>query len=165
MPKFTLPFNDVPTESGATKDLYTTIASLIVADTAGHRCRVLSINIGCDDDTPEDRVVSVKLARIADVSAGAAGTKTAVTGANMAKTDPNSVASIITGGRTYTAEPTAYETEPLFEQPFNLRSGFIKEWPENQAKIADRDMLIGVLVAPRTANIARVSGSIEFEVY
>lgn len=165
MPKFTLTFDDVPTESGATKDLYTTIAALIVPDVAGNRCRVTAINIGCDDDVPEDRFVSVKLARIADVSAGAAGTKTAVTGANMAKTDPNSVASIITGGLEYTAEPTAYETRPLFEQPFNLRSGFIKEWPENQAKIADRDMLIAILVAPRTANIARVSGSIEFEVF
>lgn len=165
MPFFSLTAIDVPTESTATKDLYTTIAALIVADTAGHRCRVVGINIGSDDDTPADRVASVKLARIADVSAGTAGTKTAVTGANMGKTDPNSVASIITGGRAYTVEPTTYETEPLFSEPFNLRSGFFKEWPENQGKLADQDMLIAVLVAPRTANIAIVTVTIDFEVY
>lgn len=165
MPFFSLTAIDVSSESGATKDLYTTIAALIVADTAGHRCRVVGINIGCDDDTPTDRAASVKLARIADVSAGTAGTKTAVTGANMGKSDPNSVASIVTGGIAYTVEPTAYETEALFAEPFNLRSGFIKEWPENQGKVADRDMLIGVLVAPRTANIVIVTVTIEFEVY
>ena len=166
MPIYTLPFSDIPT--GAVKDVYTTIAALIVPDAAGNRCRVRGINFGSDDDTPGDRPVSVRLARIADVSAGTPGVASeTVTGANMAKADPSSVDSIVSGKLGYTVgnEPTVFETKPLFEQPFNDRSGFIKEWPEQEAKIADRDQLIAVQVAPRTNNIARLGGSIEFEVF
>ena len=127
MPIYTLPFGDVPT--GAVKDVYTTIAALIVPDVAGNRCKIIGINAGSDDDVPADHPISFRLARIADVSAGTAGTASAtVTGGNMAKTDPNSVNSIISGKVGYTVgnEPTTFENKPVWEQPINDRSGFIK---------------------------------------
>lgn len=160
---YSLIFNDLPT--GVVADVFTTLASLIVADTTGHRLRVRSLSIGPADDTPPDVNVAVQLARIADVSAGTAGTKTAVTTGNMAKKDPSNVDSIVSGGRAYSVEPTTYETEPLYQEDINAHGGFIKEWGVDDAPVAGQDMLIAVIAAPRTAAAVRLSGTIEFETF
>lgn len=159
--RYTLTFSDVAT--GATADTFKTLAALIVADTAGYRCRIRSIAIGPADDTPQDKSVAIKLARIADVSAGGAGTKTAVAAGNLGKKDPGAADSIISGGRNYTAEPTAYETEPIWQCDVNCRGGLIKEWSAEDAPIATADMLLGLLAAPRDASAKQLSGTIEFE--
>jgi len=160
---YSMVFDDLAT--GTTADVFKTAASLIVADTVGHRCRLRSLNIGPSDDVPADQNITVKVSRIADVSAGTAGTKTAVTTANMAKKDPGSVDSLVSGGVNYTAEPTTYENESLFTQDMNARGGFLKEWSAKTAPIFTQDSLCGILVAPRATTAVRFSGSLEFEVF
>jgi len=161
--RYSLTFDDVAT--GTVADTFTTFAAIIVADTAGHRCRLRSLCIGPSDDAPADLNVGIKLARIADVSGGSAGTGTAVTTANMGKIDPGTPASLMSGKRDFTAEPTAYETEPLFAMGMNARGGLIKEWSEDGAPVVTQDQLLGLLACPRTTTAVKLSGSLEFEIY
>lgn len=164
MPHFSLPFEDIQT--GNVADAYKTVAALTVADTLGHRCRVRGIHAFASDDTPQDHNIAVRLERIADLSGGGAGSSTAVTGADMPKHDPGSVDSIITGGRTYTGEPSTFEPEPLYVGGFNMRGGLINErFDDDEKYVLTRDMLCALRFAPRAAVFLRVSGVIIFEVY
>ena len=163
MPRYTLEFDDIAT--GAVANTYKTLASLLVADTAGHRCRLRALTVGPADDSPPDVNIGLQLNRVSDISAGSAGTSTAVSGANMAKRDPGSLDSIVTGGIDHSAEPTTYDTEPVWAGAINARGAIVKEWGEAEAPIATQDMLLGLLVAPRTAAAVRCSGSLEFESY
>jgi len=164
MPSYKMTFDAIAT--GAVADTYKTLCAIVAADTAGHRARVMSITIGPADEAPVDKNVAVKLARVDDVSAGGAGTPGAsVSGANMGKVDSESVASTITGGRAYSAEPTVYGTEPLWAGAFNARGGIIKHWDREDAPVIQRDQLIGLLAAPRDANAITLSGTIEFETF
>ena len=159
--RYVLTFTDVAT--GAVADTYKTLAALLAADVAGNQCRLLALNIGPSDDAPADVNVGIQIKRIADISAGGAGTKTAVSAANMGRPYVDTRDGVITGGRNYTVEPTAYETEPLFAMDFNLRGGFFKEWTAESAPVIKQDMLLGLLAAPRTAAAAKLSGSLEYE--
>ena len=164
MPFYKVPFKDV--ETGAVADTYMTVCSIIVADTAGHRCRLRSLQVGPSAATPTDLNVDIVVGRIADVSAGAAGTPgDTVSAANTPKVDPGSVASLMTSGRDYSVEPTAYETEYLWEVGVNSRGLFIKEWAAIDAIVATQDMLLGILAAPRAATLVAITGSIEYEVF
>jgi hypothetical protein len=161
--RYYMTWNDIP--SGAVADTFRTIASIIVANTTGHRFRVRSLSIGPSDDAPADLNASVKLARTNNATAGTPSST--VTAANMPKVDPGSIDSLMTGGRNYSGgEPTTYETEPLFTEDFNIRGGFIKEWtdPDQMPKVTQNKTL-GLLLAPRTAVAIRTSGTIEFEMY
>lgn len=164
MPHYSLPFQDVVTSAVA--DTFETVAALIVADTVGHRCRVRGFHIGPSDDTALDFNLAVRLSRILDVSAGGAGTSTPVTTALMPKHDPGSVDSLVSGGHTFTGEPTVYEANDLYVGGFNMRGGLINErFDEDEKYVATRDMLIGLRCAPRASTALRVSGVILFEVF
>ena len=131
------------------------------ADTAGYRFRVRSIQIGCSEDTPVDESLLVALKRVDDVSAGGAGTPAA--SPTPTQLDSLSRASVMAGGTDYVGgEPTTSGTA-LFEIDLNGRNSLVKEWSPEDAPVANRDQLIGLLVAPRTANAREVTGSIEFE--
>ena len=158
---YSLTFNDVAT--GAAADTFKTLAALIAADTAGHRCRLRALNVGPADDGPSDLNVELKIARIADVSAGGAGTTTAVTAANMGRPESVQRDGVITGGRNYTVEPTAYETEPLWTHGMNIRGGFFKEWGVEEAPVLETDQILGLLAAPRSAAAIRLSGTLIYE--
>jgi len=162
---YTMTFDNVSTNNAA--DAYKTIAALIVADTAGHRMRLRALHVGPADDTPQDKNYTVQVKRIGDVSEGGAGTAPEdVAAADMGKKDPDSVASIISGKRgLFTAEPTVYDAEPLFMKGVNGRGSFIKEWSAEEAPVATRDQLLGVLATPRSAAALQVSGAMDFEVF
>lgn len=147
---------------GAVADTYTTLAALIAAATTGYKARLLRLNVGPSDDSPADANISVKVARIDDVSAGGAGTKTGVAAADMGRPFSDQRDGIITGGHTYTVEPTVYG-DPVFQMDFNVRGGFFHEWDLADAPIIDNDQLLGILVAPRAASAATVSMTLEFE--
>jgi len=160
---YSLTFNDV--DSGAVADTFKTMAALIVPDTAGNRFRLLGFNLGCAENSPVDEIMAVKLHRIADVSAGTAGTAgSTVSAANMAKFDPGSVASIISGKLNYSAEPTAYETEPLWFGEFNLRG--VLQWQFlDKPPIFTQDSHLGLLASPRTATARKLTGTLIYEVF
>jgi hypothetical protein len=151
--------------TGAVADTIKTMLSIIVADTAGHRCALRGLNVGFADDAPADRNVAIQIKRIEDVSAGTAGTKTAVAVADIAKMDPGSIAPLMSGGRNYTVEPTAYDAEELFAQDLNDRGGIVKEWDFEDAPKFIADQLCGLCAAPRTANAATLSGGLLFQMY
>jgi len=151
---------------GSTPDTFVTMLAIISADTAGHRARLRRLAVAGSMDAPVNGNIAVKLNRVSDVSAGGAGTSTAISAANMAKKDSASLATVITGGHTFTVEPTVYDTKPLFEGEFNAIGGKIDEaWSSVDAPTIDRDMLLGVLVSPRvsTVNAAPVTITLEYE--
>lgn len=157
---YTVPAADVATTGSA--DTFKTIAAILVADTAGHRARLRRLTIGFADNTPADAQVSFQVKRILDVSAGGAGTSTAVT---PGKVDPGTPASLVSAGKNFTVEPTAYETDPLWTDDLNTRGGVVIEWNEDDAPRVTQDMLLGVLAAPRAAAAQQVTVTMEVEQY
>jgi hypothetical protein len=149
--------------SGAVADTFKTVAALIAADTAGYRCRIRSLQIGPADDTPSDANIAVRLNCTDNAGAGTPGAS--ISGANIPKTDPDSVDSVISGATGYTVEPTTYATQPLWQMDMNVRGGFIKEWDIESAPVVARNTTLGLLIAPRAASAQNVSGTIEFEVF
>ncbi len=143
----------------ATINTYITFLAFIAADTAGHRFKLLGLSFGVSEDAPVDETFSVLVKRIADLSAGGAGTKTAVAAANLSKQRSNQTAGNITGAIDYTVEPTAYETYALpgcmFE--FNSRGTIWVPIPENIQPEFERDQVCGILVAPRVATSRNLS--------
>ena len=161
MPVYTLPFSNVDT--GATADTYKTIAAIIAGATAGHKARLRRLVITPADDSPADANVNVRINRIDDVSAGSAGTTTAVSAANMARPISDQRDGVITGGRNYTAEPTAYVTEPVWQASFNSRGGLTYEWGLDDAPVINNDQLLGLLASPTASAARTLSGSLTFE--
>jgi len=162
MPRYSMTWDNIA--SGAVADTYRTVAALIVPDTAGNRFRLLSLAVGFSDDSPVDLHAGVMINRTDGTANGTAGSS--ITGANMPKKDPDSVDSIITGGLNYSGgEPTEYEDEEIWGIGLYGKSGFIKEWSELDAPIVTQDLVLGVLVCPRTAAAVTTTGSMEFEVF
>lgn len=166
--KYSFGFSSV-VPGAAVADTYRTIAAIrLPANTPpiGVRARITQISLGFAQDAPADIPIGVKLVRIADVSAGGAGTP-GLSGTLTMK-DPASLQNNfgITAGLNYTAEPTAYETGPLWAIDINDRNAVIKEWimDDEKPKVIE-DQIIGLLVAPRTSTVVEVSGCIEFELY
>jgi hypothetical protein len=111
-------------------DVYRTMLGMFASDVAGNRFKLRAIAIGGSEDAPVDLAIGIQVARIDDVSAGGAGTSTAITPLPL---DSLSKASCITAGHTYTVEPTAYAAVKLFQMDMNLRNSFIKEWSPEDA--------------------------------
>jgi len=164
MPRYALPFENISTSASAST--YKTLAALLLADTAGLRIRLRSLAIAAAA-TPTDATLAVQLKRVADVSAGGAGTPNAtITTANIPKADANQANSPASGGTDYLTggvEPSTYETNALFQMEFNSRGGLIKEWPPSEGPMLNADQLLGLLVTNRAAAAVAVSGTLEFE--
>ena len=156
--KFSVTFDNY--SSSASADTLQTAAAIIAGDTAGYRCRIRSITVGPADDSPADLNLSIQLKRIEDYSAGGAGTA----GSNPTPVPKDSLsrASVCTAGIEYSGEPTAYG-DAFWETEISRRNTVIKEWSVEDAPICNRDQVIGLLIAPRTAAAAVISGTIEFE--
>lgn len=160
--RFTLPWADVA--SNAVQNTYETMAALIAANTAGHRCRLRSLFVGPADDAPVDLQVALKLSRVDAVSGGGAGT--AASNPEPQPKDSLQLAAVITTGIDYSTggvEPTVYNTVALWQGSINGRGAVNKEWSEADAPVINRDQLLGLLVAPRTAAAVRLDGCLEFE--
>ena len=155
-------FNNIST--GAVADTYKTMAAVLTGDTAGYEIRLRAVIIGVSLDAPADLQVSMKVNRIADISAGGAGTPdSSIAAANLARPRSGSRDGVSTFGYDYSAEPTTYETNPHYQIDFNLRGGHTKEWGIEDGIIGGQDMLVGILMAPRTANAAVISGTVIWE--
>jgi hypothetical protein len=151
---FAVTFRNVAGDAVADAD--TTIAAVITANTAGHRCRIREIALGFSDDAPADLNIGISLQRTSNVGAG---TKTAFTPMPL---DSDSLASIISGGIDYTAEPTTYGN-PIWATELHRQSTLIKEWAPEDAPVCSQNETIGLVTTPRTAAAASMSGTITFE--
>ena len=157
--RFTVPFSNVA--SGAVADTFVTLAAIVAGDTAGTRARLRSLQIGPADDAPQSIDLAVRVNRIDDLSGGSAGTPGATP--TPAQKDSLSRAAVCTAGTAYSGEPSTYLTVPLWEVGMNAMNSLIKEWGEEDAPVANRDQVLGLLVAPRSAVAATLSGVLEFE--
>jgi hypothetical protein len=153
---FTVPFDHLTTLAAA--DAIQTIASVFTADTLGHRCRIREIGLGCSEAAPVDLMIGVSLARTSNVGAG---TTTSVT---PEKCDSLSLASIISGAKNYTVEPTTYGLA-LWAMEMHLQSTLLEKfgWTAEEAYPCNRNELIGLRVTIRTAVTRDLSGYIKFE--
>lgn len=147
---YTLTAQDVAT--GAVADTFKSMLALLAAATAGHRGRLLKLDIGPSSDAAADRNFGVRVARSNRTTDG---TDTTVTSANLGKCDPHSRDSIMTGGRDYTVEPTTLETEDLWAGDFNGRGGLLQVWDKDEApswgdRATGNGQSLLVLMAPRT---------------
>lgn len=157
---FTIPFGDFAAGSGSA-NTFITCALAITADTTGHRCRLLEFGVGPAAAAPVDLNISVRISRILNYSGGGTGTA----GSNptpMAK-DPAALATVVTAGIKYTAEPTAYESNPLWQLDVNLRTAFLEKDLPEEGFIIIPNQAIGLLVAPRSANVPDISGFLKLE--
>jgi len=160
--RFTVSFEDLATSASA--DTFITLAALICADTAGLRARLRKLTISFADDTPQNANAAFQIKRIADVSAGTAGTAgTTIGTSSVPKVDDQSADSPASAKLAYSAEPTTYETYPLWRGEGNALGGVIREWGERDAPTIQRDQHLGLLAAPRAASALRISGTLEFE--
>ncbi len=164
---YILPFDDVAT--GASANVWDTIAAAIVADTALKRIELVEIALGPADDAPLDLSAGVRIKRIADVSGGTAGTAGGtLTAAQMGRGRSDVADPPFTGKTGYTAEPTVYEggtsvTNCLFQIGINTRSLVVIPVAPGLC-IAQQDQHLGLLLAPRTAAAQRWSGHLVFSV-
>jgi hypothetical protein len=159
--QYSLPFNNIST--GAVADTFKSIAALIVANTVGHRARIRKLTVGFADDAPADRNVSIRLHRTNNATAGTAGST--ITTAAMPKKDSNSIDSLMSAGLNYSAEPTTFETHPVWQDELNDRNGLVVEWDEEQAPKVTQNQTMGFTAAPRAAFASILSGTVEFEIY
>ena len=162
MAKYAVHFTN--TATGAVADTFKTMLAIIAADTAGHRARLLKMVVGPSEDAPVDLNVGLQLQRVDDVSAGGAGT--AGSNPTPAKMDSESLATVITAGEDYVTggvEPTTYGTVPLWVGDMHYYNTIIQEWAPEDAPVIQRDQLLGLLAAPRTAVARSLSGYFEFE--
>ena len=151
---FTVSFDHVTTEAAA--DTPQTVAAVFTADTLGHRCRVREIGLGCAEAAPVDLMIGVALKK---TSIAGAGTTTAVT---PEKCDLLSLASIISGAKNYTDEPTTYGLA-LWAVEMHLQNSLLEKWNAEDAPICNRKELLGLVVTIRTAAGRDLSGYIKFE--
>jgi hypothetical protein len=162
--QYILPISTVAT--AAVAGTFKTLGAIIVPDTTNLRVRLTDFHLGPATAAPTDVAIEVKVALIADVSAGTAGTKTAITAANIPPVDVGAPACRSSGGIHYTVEPTTYNTYPLWHGGFNHRGVLNWYWlEENRRPVAGQDMLIGILAAPQTAAAVELIGTIGFEEY
>lgn len=155
---YSVPFTDLAT--GTVANTFFTAASVVVAATLGHRARLRSLSVGPSDDAPADQNLALKISRIADLSAGTAGTTTAQTPNPALSSSPAAQAG---GNVNYTAEPTAYESVPLWAIDINTRGSVIMQWSADDAPIAAQDQVLALLAAPRSTTAIRFSGCLVFE--
>ena len=151
---FTVPFRNVLGDAVADTD--TTIAAVFTADTLGHRCRIREIALGFADDAPADLNMGLALKRADNTTAG---TSTSVT---PEKCDSLSLASIISGAKDYTVEPTTYGLS-LWAIELHRQNTVLEKWSAEDAPICGRNELIGLITTPRTAAAGTMSGYIKFE--
>ena len=151
---FVVHFDHLTTEAAA--DTPQTVAAVFTADTAGHRCRIREIGLGCSEAAPVDLMIGVSIKRTSIVGAG---TTTAVT---PEKCDTLSLASIISGAKNYTDEPTTYGLA-LWAIEMHLQSTLLEKWNAEDAPVCNRKELLGLVVTIRTAAARDLSGYVKFE--
>jgi len=162
---YTIPFQAVALST--TPGTFKTVAGIIVpAGAPIARAAVARIVIGPADASPFDRDLVGRLIRAA--TAGTPGT--ALTAAQIAKSDPAGRDPVCTGGINYSAEPGSLDTYPGWLAGFNDRSGidhpFTEEYEEVKAVGAAGVVIcLQVTAMASTATATVVSGCIKFREY
>jgi len=163
---YTLTAQDVATEAVA--DDTKAMLAIYAGTTAGHRGRLLKLDIGPSNDSAQDLNFAVRVARYDRTGDGTAAAT--VISANLGKVDPHSRDSIMTGGRDYSVDPSAFETEDLWAAEFNARGGLLQVWDRDEApswgdRTTGNGQGLAVLMTPRAATAGRFTITATWEEY
>ena len=153
----------VQADTSATEDTITTLASLELADTLGHRARLRRVIVGAggQTDSPVDQALKIQLRR-SDTTG--AGTSTSVNVNTIFKFDPLSIASKVSAvGVTYTAEPTTIDTEIGSGAGFNSRGQLVLAWEDGKGPIWIRDTTLLVQGEQSDATAVELTIYVEWE--
>lgn len=146
--------------TSASANTYITIASLRFDNTTGHRGWLRRLVVGGAGVAAQDVQVNLKVLRSDNTGNGTAGASIL---ANIQKMDPNSIASrIAVAGKTYSAEPTTYESVLGVGGSFNARGTLVLEWGPGEFQWGSNQAL-GVLAAPGAATATTLSLSLEWD--
>jgi hypothetical protein len=152
-------FEDQATSSSV--DTWKTMAGIIAGAAAGHRGRLLSLDVGFADNTPPDLNIAVRVCKTNQDTAGTA-TDTIAAG-SVQKADPNQRDSVMSIGRLYSVEPTTYDNYKPWQMGVNCRGGLMKTWTLDEALSWGPNQTLGILMAPRAAGVMQVTFSGTFE--
>ena len=79
------------------------------------------------------------------------------------KGDPNSIASIMTGGANYTVEPTTVASVFAWEGSINSRGTLIKEFQPGEGPLWGPNQTMLLQATPGAASAVQLSVTLEFE--
>ena len=141
--------------TGAVVGTWTSLLGLKAG--AAERGRVRRLRVSCGGEAPQDVQVSVRLIRT-DNSAD--GTATAQT---PAEKDSQGPASAMDGKHTYTVEPTALESTPVFVGSLNARGVLDVVWPDEDAPVFGPSQTMLLQATPGTAVAVKCDCLLEYD--
>jgi len=162
---YTIPFHAVGLS--ATAGTFKTVAGIIVpAGAPIARAAVGRVVVGPADALPFDRDLVARLIR----STGLGTPGTAITAAQIAKSDPAGRDPVCTGGINYSAEPTGLDTYPSWLSGMNDRSGIDHPFTEEDEEVkaigaAGIVICLQITAMASTATVSVVSGCLKFREY
>jgi len=147
--------------SGATANTFATIVGLKLADTAGHVARLRRLVVGGSGAAPQDLQVAIRLRRTDNT---ADGTSTAVNVNTIGKLRGTQIDSRIAAiGKTYTAEPTAFETGSLAGGDINSRGTLVLEWGPGEGPEWGKNQTLCIEAAPGSATAVALGVDLEWD--
>jgi hypothetical protein len=158
MPRFALNIPQLST--GASAGTYAARLGLKLANTAGHRARLTKIVLGGGGLGPQDVQLSFRLRRTDNTSDG---TATAVSAAEIARLDPDSLASNVSAKKTYTVDPTTLEDGAVAAGSVNARGCLVLEWAAGEGPRWGKNQTLVLEVAPGSATNTSFDVTVEWE--
>ena len=147
--------------TSASANAFITMLGLKLANTSGHRARLRKLVVGGGSVAPQDLQVGVRVRRTDNTGDG---TSTAVNVNTIASADANQIASRVSAiGKTYTAEPTAYENGVLAGGSLNTRGTLVLEFSADEAPVWGPNKTLGIEAAPGSASAATLDITVEWE--
>jgi hypothetical protein len=147
--------------SSASANAFLTAAMIIGA--AGKRARLVHLHVSCAGETAHDEPMRVRVGKTNQAGAGTAGASPTPKPTDSAA----GVASVLTCGTAYSAEPTTYDTITttgcFWEAGFNGRGFLTQNWMPEYAPVINGAQSLGILIAPSTANARKTNVSIIWE--
>ena len=143
-------------QSAAVAGTYETVLALKGA--AAVRGKLKSIKVGGAGEAAQDVQMSLRIGR-ADQTGDGTSTPLVPT-----KKHPGSAASGMTGGHTFTVEPTTKEATHLLQMGYNSRAGLALQWPEGEEPVwGGGTTTLYVAIAPGAAVAVKSDVTIEWE--
>ncbi len=159
MPGYSLNVDGIAT--GATLNVFTTILSLKMANTTGHRGRLRRLVVGGSGGASEDVPVDIRIRRSDNTTDG---TSTAVNVNTIGSLEALQIASNLAAiGHTHAAEPTTKENGSLGGGPLNSRGTLVLEWGPGEGPLWGLNETLGIEAAPGTSTAVKLAVNVEWD--
>lgn len=139
------------------------LTALMIIGIAGKRARLVHLHASCAGAAAHDEPMRVRVGKTNQAGPGTPG-------ATPTPKPPDSaagVASVLTCGAAYSAEPTTYDTITTtgcyWEGGWNGRGWVTQNWLPEWAPTINGVQSLGILIAPSTANARAANVSVVWE--